>query len=239
MKSSAKEQSASRVRVILGGGGNARQSLAIDTQLVNWMAPSSTLLYWPFALPEDHPLLEGCESWIASVFHPLGITHIETWHAADLAKNAKRFSLDQFGGIYIGGGNTFRLLEQIRRADLEHKLIGFISSGGPVSGGSAGAVILGKDIGFAEHFGDRNESGLRNTAGLNVILDEAGNSCLVLPHFVKRWRAKAQRLSSDANTAVIGIEEDAGVIIEGFHWRTVGSGQVTLFRPEPAATDGP
>ena len=228
--------SSSRYRLILGGGGDAQESLPLDRQFAEWVPLGSTLLYWPFALPENHRLLAGCESWIASVFLPLGVTRIEAWHADKLVSDGSRPSLDAYGGIYIGGGNTFRLLDLIRRANLESKLIDFIVSGGRVFGGSAGAIILGKDIALAEHFGDQNAVGLRNPAALDVIQDEDGNACLVLPHFMESWRDDAQRLASDANTTIIGIEEDAGLIIEGIRWRTVGSGGVTLVRPKPAKT---
>lgn len=232
MSSLVKERSRSGIRLILGGGGNASQSLPLDHQLAEWMPPASTLLYWPFALPDSHPLVKTCESWIASMFHPLGVAQIETWHANELAAKAERSSLDSFGAIYIGGGNTFRLLERIRSTGLDRKLADFVGAGGPISGGSAGAVILGKDIGFAERFGDQNESNLPDTRGLDVIRDERGRSCLVLPHFVAQWRAFAQRLAAGSGTTVLCIEEDAGVIIDGPHWRAVGSGRATLVHPE-------
>jgi len=232
MSSLVKEGSRSGTRLILGGGGNASQSLPLDRQLAEWMPPASTLLYWPFGLPNSHPLVKTCESWIVSVFHPLGVAQIETWHASELAAKAEQSSLDSFGAIYIGGGNTFRLLERIRSTGLDRKLTDFVGAGGPISGGSAGAIIFGKDIGFAAHFGDRNESNLADTAGLDLFRDERGRSCLVLPHFVAQWRASAQRLAAGSGATVLCIEEDAGVIIDGPQWRAVGSGGVTLVHPE-------
>lgn len=219
------------VRVILGGGGNAEQSRTLDRQLAAWMPPNAKLLYWPFALPDNHPLLDGCESWIASVFNPLNVRSIETWHADTLIADVSRAPLASFDGIYIGGGNTFRLLDLIRRSGLERDLIEFILSGGPVSGGSAGAVILGTDIGFAQNFGDRNDCNLQNTAGLNVIPSKDGNDILVLPHFIEPWRDDAQRLASSANAIVIGLADDAGLIVTGGEWRTAGRGSVTLIHP--------
>jgi len=48
--------------------------------------------------------------------------------------------------IYIGGGNTFKLLKELKESGFDKELLKFIKEGKPVYGGSAGALILGKNI---------------------------------------------------------------------------------------------
>lgn len=90
------------MRLALGGGGGAEQLRPLDEQLAAWMGANARLLYLPFALPDDHPLLPGCEHWIASVFEPLGVAPIETWHPNDILGLVPRKPLRSFDGIYIG-----------------------------------------------------------------------------------------------------------------------------------------
>ncbi len=219
------------MKLILGGGGSAADSLPLDQKLASWMGHGASLLYLPFALPDDHPLLPGCEDWIASVFMPLGINHIVTWYASDLLCSAHPRDLDAFDGVYIGGGNTFRLLDILRRTHLDRQLVNFAETGKPLSGGSAGTIVLGRDIGIAESFGDANDIGMRSTSGLDLHRDARGTPHLVLPHFVETWRADAERAADRAQIPIIAIAENAGLVIEDNSWAPFGSGSVTILTP--------
>jgi hypothetical protein len=100
------------MRLILAGGGSAADSRPLDERFAEWLGPGARLLYLPVALPDGHPLLPGCETWILSVFEPLGVGTIETWHATQVSGPralplAER--LRRFAGIYIGGGKTARI----------------------------------------------------------------------------------------------------------------------------------
>ncbi|MGI8486520.1 MAG: Type 1 glutamine amidotransferase-like domain-containing protein [Thermomicrobiales bacterium] len=219
------------MNLLLGGGGNATDSLPLDQKLAEWMGRGASLLYLSFALPDDHPLLSGCEDWIASIFSPLGIDRIVTWHAIDLLSGSHPRDLDAFDGVYIGGGNTFRLLDILQRTGLDRKFVAFAKSGKPISGGSAGAIVLGQDIGIAGSFGDANEVGLRDTSGLDLLRDMRGAAHLVLPHYVEAWKADAQHIANATRTPVIAIEESAGLVIANETWIPVGEGSVTFIPP--------
>lgn len=80
-------------------------------------------------------------------------------------------------------------------------------------------------------FGDLNDVGLENTTGLDLIRDEYDTPCLVLPHFIDSWLPSAQELADGYGFAVIGIEENAGVLIEGREWRFVGDGNTAIIPP--------
>ena len=52
-------------------------------------------------------------------------------------------ALAEAGGLHIGGGNTFRLLDELRRAGAGAALTA-LASGMPIYGGGAGAAVLGR-----------------------------------------------------------------------------------------------
>ena len=102
------------------------------------------MLFLPVALDGQEPTYEACLRWVESVFGPLGVSDIEMW--TELG-GFHRGRLGGFSSVYLSGGNTFRLLALVRASGFDRELADFIRRGGCVYGGSAGAILLGKDIG--------------------------------------------------------------------------------------------
>ena len=73
-----------------------------------------------------------------------------------------------FGGVYVEGGNTFRLLEALKSCGGDRKLRDFVRSGGVYFGTSAGAIIAGADI-MPIIYMDENAVFLEDTRGLDMI----------------------------------------------------------------------
>lgn len=115
-------------------------------------------------------------------------------------------SFESFGGIIIGGGNTFKLLRDLREAGVESKLIDFAKSDKPIYGISAGAIIMGKDISTA-HSTDKNEIGLRDLSGLGLFPDVCFEC-----HFEATDAEKLQKLAKEKNVKIIAFPEDVGLI---------------------------
>lgn len=208
------------MRLILAGGGNAVNSRPLDVRFAEWVGPYGRLLYLPIALPEGHPLLPGCEAWLRSVFAPLGLTAIDTWHAGVLTGQGVEqlaSQLHRFDGVYIGGGNTYLLLHLLRLSGLDRALTAYAQAGGSIFGGSAGAVVLGGDIRISELVGDANEIGLTDTSGLGLVPD-----CDILPHYESGLDARIAAHVSDRRRAVIALSERAGMVIEGDEWLDIG-----------------
>lgn len=121
--------------VFLSGGGGAEDSVPLDTAFASAVG-SGPLWYWPIALePVRHP---SCLDWLAGVFGPLGVTEIDMWDGgeSDGADSGLAQRLRDYRGVYIGGGNTYRLLDIVRRHGLLPSLRSFIDSGGVAYGGS-------------------------------------------------------------------------------------------------------
>ncbi|MEQ7009435.1 Type 1 glutamine amidotransferase-like domain-containing protein [Actinopolymorpha sp. B17G11] len=146
--------------VFLGGGGGARDSYPLDRQFARAIG-GGPVSYWPVALdPSTHDYTD-CVEWVRSVYEPLGVGDISLWTG-----DRPVFPAD-YRAIYIGGGNTYRLLSIIRRWKLLEQLREFVLGGGMVFGGSAGAALLGADITTIAHI-DRNEVGLTDTHGADL-----------------------------------------------------------------------
>ena len=77
-------------------------------------------------------------------------------------------NLNNYSAIFIGGGNTFKLLKGIKENGIFNKIIEYLNNNGIVIGGSAGAIIFGYDINSCLAMDD-NDVNLIDTKGFNVL----------------------------------------------------------------------
>lgn len=154
-------------KLILAGGGDAEQTLSIDKEFANLIDKEKPMLYIPIAMDTNSIPYHSCFNWINNVFNPLGIEDITMWTESEL-NNKSIEDLKQFSAVYIGGGNTFDLLKDIRETFFTNVLKEYFATGGIIYGGSAGAIIFGKDIRTCSHM-DSNDVGLKKFNGLGLV----------------------------------------------------------------------
>lgn len=83
--------------------------------------------------------------------------------------------------IYVTGGNTFFLLQELRRTGADKVLVKEIKSGKLYIGESAGAIIVAPNIGYSTEMDHPEKaSGLTDYTGLELI------DFYVVPHY-KNW----------------------------------------------------
>ena len=209
-------------RVIVAGGGSAEDQWPIDQQFASWLDPHDSILYLPIAMQDQQAQDAYADSWewIHQTLAPFGRTNIHMW--TSLAGKTAH-DLAQFDAVYIGGGNTYWLLHQLRVHRLEAALGNFIRRGRPVYGGSAGAILLGRDIQTCAHLDD-NAVGLIDTHGLDMLCGYA-IWCHYQPGDVQRIAAfmAAQAMP------VLALSERAGVCRDGSRLTAVGYEAVTCF----------
>lgn len=129
------------MRLFLGGGGGGTDSIELDKKFVASLDLSEPLLYIPIATnTAKYPYL-GCVAWLSGVLGPLGIKDIVMWTEEDLKTKTKE-DFRQFSGIYIGGGNTSKLLKELKEFGTFDILSSLAKEGMPIYGGSAGAIIF-------------------------------------------------------------------------------------------------
>jgi len=193
------------VKIILAGGGGADDSLPLDKVFSDWIRPEGRMLYLPIAL-RDIRTFESCFEWITSTFAPLGIMDITMWTSLTDHQGSE---LDEFDGVYIGGGNTFSLLKELQESGFDQHLKNYAGSGRPIYGGSAGAVVLGRDILTVTHM-DKNNVGLKQTMGLNLAQGYA-----IWPHYTDADNDLIRSYIEQYNFPVLAISERSGVVVDG------------------------
>jgi dipeptidase E len=198
---------------MLAGGGNAVDSAPIDRRFAAWIARGEPLLYLPIAMRWSEADYAKAYDWLVSVFNPLGVDTIEMW--TDFEGHAPS-ELACYAAVYIGGGNTYYLLQELRRSGLEEGLIHFVRDGGAIYGGSAGAAVLGRDIATIAHL-DRNDVGLARTAGLDVALGHA-----VWVHYTEADDPLIERYIAETGQGLFVLSERSGIAIEGEQAWSVG-----------------
>ena len=127
------------------------------------------------------------------------------------------------GLIYFSGGDPVHLAEVFADTPMWKAIVQAWHEGASLAGCSAGAMAFGGKI-----------IGIRRshiTEGLGLIPDIE-----VIPHYDKflGWlpdRVTAAIVRKDANTAVLGIDENTAVVLTD-QWRKYGTGKVHVLRGE-------
>jgi dipeptidase E len=202
----------SQMKVALGGGGGAADSRLLDEVFAAWIGSQGRLLYLPCALRGIRPF-ESCLEWITATFAPLNVNRITMW--SDLTEH-QASELDEFDGVYIGGGNTFALLAELRKSQFENHLKEFALGGKAVYGGSAGAAVLGQDIRTVTYL-DRNEVGVVETQGLGLAYGHA-----IWVHYQPQDDNLIDEYERQYHQPVLALSERSGVVIENESMRAVG-----------------
>lgn len=164
------------MKLILNGGGKG--DLVVDARrlLNNIIDHNKKALYIPFAWPD--PTYSGCLEFMTnelSDVDKLGIDMVKTTDEL-ISKDFKEYAF-----IYIGGGNTYKLLKDLKDSGAFEKIKKYLlEENGIVYGGSAGAILFGKDLDSC-NTDDPNEVGLVDNTGFDMI-----NGYSLLCHYTNR-----------------------------------------------------
>ena len=103
---------------------------------------------------------------------------IEVLDVSVTEENIIAKQIDKNDFLFVSGGNTFYLLQELKKKNADTTIIEYINSGKTYIGSSAGSVILAKDIGYLEKMDDKSVAKeLHDNHGLGMI-----DFCL-LPHY--------------------------------------------------------
>ncbi len=201
--------------IFLAGGGSERDSWEIDKKFVETLDRAKPLVYIPNAAGEsEYP---ACLEWFKSAMAPLGVGDIGMWDNLN-----PRRSIDEISGIYLGGGGTGKLLEELRDSGFAEYLVKAAGSGVPVYGGSAGAIILGKDVRTDQEI----KGGLGDYAGLDLI-----EGFSVFPHYSAKQAGNVSKLARDLDLRIIAVPEKSGVRFSGTRFVAAGYEPILIFSP--------
>lgn len=171
------------MKLILNGGGAGKAVESARQALNRVTDPARRILYIPFAWPDSS--YEGCLEFMTGELadvNKAGIDMVKT--PAELM--SRDFS--DYACLYIGGGNTYRLLKILKGSGAFGKIRKYLTEeNGIVYGGSAGAIIFGKDLDSC-NTDDGNEVRLADHTGFDML---GGYSLLC--HYTSREPERTER----------------------------------------------
>ena len=191
-----------RVKVFMCGGGSGKQTVRALHRLNEVICHSLPCLYIPLAMEEEQ--YDSCCEWIKGELSGTAIPGIEMVRSAE---ELSRKHLPDYSFLFIGGGNTFKLLYDIKRVNMYEPIREYLRNGGVAFGGSAGAIIFGEDLESCA-LDDDNEVGLKDTGGFDVL-----GGVSLLCHFTNRIpehdrRSEAYLLKISEHRKVYALPEE-------------------------------
>lgn len=208
------------MKLLLAGGGDADRVVPVDEFFVSQIDRRLPVLYIPVAAEDNE--YEACAAWFRSTYEKYGIQNIEVCTDLKTADMSRGYS-----AVFIGGGNTYKLLKEIRESGFDTKILDFLSQGGLVYGGSAGSIIFGKDI-KAAAYKDENTVGYNETAGLNLVKGFDICCHYAVDEDMKEYRINRVKAISKNGKGTIALPEDCAVFVEDGSITFMGSGAVLL-----------
>ncbi len=188
----------------MSGGGNEKQSVPLDKFFFDTLPKNGRFLYIPIAL-RGHKLYPTAHLWMKSITELHERTDVEFETVDDPSKFTLE-TLKKFNGIYIGGGNTWSLIKELKDSGFADILLRYIEAGGQVYGGSAGAIIIGRKINTHD---DENKIGLEDFSGFNLL-----NNFSVACHFKDEQNDRFKAWAIDNNLPIVCLPEETGLVIE-------------------------
>lgn len=141
--------------------------------------------------------------------------------------------LENAGAIVVPGGNTYALLQRLRQCGALDTIARLVREGRPYVGASAGSNIAGRTI-LATN--DWNVVAATRFEGMDLV------RWAINPHYLFVDPASApgsetrdqriEELVSQRRQAVLAIEEQTAVLVEGGFATVVGSGRAKFFAPD-------
>lgn len=215
------------MQLFLSGGGDTHESSELDKRYIESVDRSKPILYIPIAMPQELHSYPDCLKWIRGNFESFEFDNFIMWTEEDL-KFKKEADFAQFGGIYIGGGNTFKLLDDLKKFGAFKILAKLAEQNIPIYGGSAGAIIFGPTISTAIDY-DPNDIGLVDLSGFNMTHDY---EIWCHYNFLKEKGKPKEYITKYNLLKMIAMPEDMGILITDKAIEFIGLSSGWIFEGE-------
>ena len=216
------------MKLYLSGGGSGKQNHFAYVNFFRIIDKSKPILYIPLAM--ESTMYKSCYNWFKNEIKSYNFDKFEMVKSSlELSK----LDLNNYSALFIGGGNTYRLLSELNKNDNIFKIKKYLLNGGIVYGGSAGAIIFGKDIDGCKLMDEKNDV---NTAGLNFI-----NNYSLLCHFNNnnlKLNKNYLTTYSKKNKLLFLPEEDVLVISDN-SIKIIGNHKYAIFDNQKMAIHSP
>lgn len=154
----------------------------------------------------------------------LGIDDIEDLDLKDKSIEYLKTHVSNKDIIFVNGGNSFYLLEQVKKSGFD-KLINSFKNGNKIYVGiSAGSYIACPTIEQStwEHQ-DRNRYGLKDLTALNLI------PFLITAHYVESYRPIIEKAVKTTKYSVVALNDNQAILVEDNRYKLVGDKTKNFF----------
>jgi len=211
------------MKVFLCGGGADVQTIEANKRLNEVIDHSKPCLYIPLAMEAD--MYGSCYEWIQGELSSVDIPGI---HMVRSAGELAEKDFTDYSFLFIGGGNTFKLLRDIKVSGAFEKIRKYLEQGGVAFGGSAGAIIFGRDL-EACVLDDSNDVNLADIDGYDVL-----DGISVLCHFSNRTVEKDEAsrrflLDLSMRRKAVALPEEVTLFVNDDKVEVIGERPFYLF----------
>lgn len=216
--------------LLLGGGGSEEISAVFDKEFTARLEKEVIkILYVPIAWSADPATYPSCYDWFMGALKANGLSRAQVTMQTDLSDFAVS-QVGEYDAMYIGGGNTYNLLNAIVTSKFDEVIKKFLAAGKVVYGGSAGAIIMAKSICTVI---EENELGdAAHECGLNLI-EGASIRC----HYTATDIPLIEKfLSHVPAIPVIAIPESSGLVVTAQGIKVAGLDEILVFEFGSAPT---
>lgn len=194
----------------------------VENQIKTFLGPAKTVLFFPFALHDRDDYAAKARSRFAAMGYTLESAH---------ATGNPQQTIEETDAIFIGGGNTFRLLKELQDLDLLEPIRRQVKNGTPYIGSSAGSNVAGPTIKTTK---DMPIVQPRSFDSLDLVpfqisphyLDPDPNST----HMGETQEERILQFLEENGTPVVGIREGAWLLIENGGITLKGKNGARIFR---------
>src|SRR4029077_12591441 len=194
----------------------------VEQQIKSFLGNATKVLFFPFALFDRDTYAAKAKARFAAMGYS-----IETAHAVLNPQNA----IEQTDAIFIGGGNTFRLLKALQDLDLSGPIQQKVRAGAPYIGSSAGSNVAGPTI--------------KTTKDMPIVQPRSFDSLglvsfQISPHFqdpdpnaIHMGETQEERILQfleENETPVVGMREGAWLLCENNSVILKGENGARIFR---------
>jgi dipeptidase E len=194
----------------------------VEDEIRNFLGDAGRILFFPFALHDRAAYAAKARTRFAAMGYSL-----ESAHEAANPQQA----VEQAEAIFIGGGNTFRLLKALQDLDFIEPIRRQVKSGAPYIGSSAGSNVAGPTI--------------KTTKDMPIVQPRSFDSLGLVPfqisphyqdpdpnskHMGETQEERILQFLEENETPVVGMREGAWVLMRDDSMMLKGLSGARIFR---------
>ncbi len=194
----------------------------VEQQIKSFLGYATKILFFPFALHDRDTYAAKAKARFAAMGYS-----VEAAHAVPDAREA----IEQTDAIFVGGGNTFRLLKALQDLDLLDPIRRKVKDGAPYIGSSAGSNVAGPTI--------------KTTKDMPIVQPRSFDSLGLVPfqisphfqdsdpnskHMGETQEERILQFLEENQTPVVGIREGAWLVCENSAVTLKGDAGARIFR---------